>query len=87
MFVTVGLVVYDFAAFFNPEICNTISCVSLEWSKEHPTIILLSGILMGHLFVPQTRVKILGRAGWVYFGKPADCITEEDIETLLKQEK
>ena len=53
IFCTVLLIVFDVGAFLSPQTCDTISCTMLTWSREHPTIPFLAGMLCGHLFVPQ----------------------------------
>lgn len=53
------LVIWDLIAWASPVQCNTISCVILGWARLHPTITFAAGVLIGHLFFPQT-IKITG---------------------------
>lgn len=47
------LVAYDILAACDPQACNTLSCVLLEWVRKYPTVNFCVGVLCGHLFWPQ----------------------------------
>lgn len=37
---------------YNTEDNSSISVVITDWAKQHPAIVLIAGILMGHWFIP-----------------------------------
>ena len=51
-----GLIAWDLYALKSPE-HKTISKVMLHESSDHPTISFLMGMLMGHFFWPQDKIK------------------------------
>ena len=51
------LIVWDLIAYTHGGNESTISRVVLEASRDWPIIPLLAGIVVGHLFFPQTPTK------------------------------
>jgi hypothetical protein len=53
--VVVGLVAWDIYAYVATGPSATISRVALDFAGRHPVFILAVGVLLGHLFWPQTK--------------------------------
>jgi hypothetical protein len=53
--VVVILVGWDIYAAFSKEKGDTISSLLLEWSSRKPVIALAIGVILGHLFWPQSK--------------------------------
>jgi hypothetical protein len=47
------LVIYDLIVYLRHGNDPTISRVVYGWAKRYPWIVLLFGMLLGHLFIPQ----------------------------------
>jgi hypothetical protein len=45
--------VYDLIVYLRYGDSPTISRVVYDWAKRYPWIVLLFGMLLGHLFIPQ----------------------------------
>lgn len=55
LLIIVGIVlaVYDLIVFLRRGDDPTISRVVYGWAKRYPWVVLLFGMLLGHLFIPQ----------------------------------
>ena len=56
--VTIGVIAaavigWDVWLFLEPPEENTVSEVLLTFSQDHPVVVLIAGILAGHIFWPQ----------------------------------